>query len=654
MASADRGKDGGCGGGGDVGSLSGNIMSMASGAYAAATNFDTGAPDFGFDSPVPNPGGGFSAPDMPSLPEHPGSFTYDSLPTESITAPTLPGAPSLVYVSIPSFDGSMPALNFPDTPEWTDYEVPTEPTITTINPPDKPAYVLPVMGTLTDVVLPDPPALDLPVFDANLIDEDLLEPTNTFSFNEPEYVSAVKELLSNGLYDAIYNGNYGLDALDEQRLFDRARERELQGALLASENATRPYNLSGFPMPPGTLLRVQNAISQEVVNKVTSFNRELLIKEADLHWEGKKFSYTQAIEWEKTLMSFHNSLYERLLNAAKAEVQVALEVFRTRLDRYKVQQERYIARADVFKSLIQGELAKMEIYKAQIDAAKAKTEINRMIIEQYNARLEAIKTIMAAYQSEVEAFKTMTEAERIKIEMYKSQVEAYIGKIQGEAARFEAYKAAIQGEVAKVEVYKAQAEAYAAMVAGAKVAVDMNTAIVEQYRVSADVAIQSFNVQAKAIEMTRAQALAAISAAAEAYRANAAMYEAQAGVIVKIADTSGRWAEANYRVQMASSEVAIQSAKVQLEAAKASAEVGIEAMRSRGQIYAALAASAMSAINLNSSVSSSENKSCSESWVNSDSYSETESKSESKSESLNINQNANLSEEMVEYHYYEE
>lgn len=670
MASLGGGSIGRSGGGGGLGGgggcsagenftmeggkdIAGLIMGIASSAYGAAAGLD-----FTFDMPtfdMPNidiggVGGGGDV-DIGAPP----SYSPQSMPNlPALTVPEPIPPPALLAVDVPGFDVQVPTLAFPDTPAWIDYAAPTEPSVAGPTPPTPPALTYPTPPNLADIPIPDPPGLNIPVFDKTLLDEELIEPTNTFHYNEPQYTSLVKELLDNGLYDMIANSNYGLDALDEQRLWDRARERELLGMMLQSEDTFRPYSLSGFPMPPGTLLRAREAANQDIANKVSSFNRELLIKEADLHWEGKKFSYTQAIEWEKTLMAFHNAFYERMLNAAKAEVQVAIEIFRARIDRYKAQQERFLAQVEVYKAQVQAELTKIEIYKAQIDGARLAVDVGKARVDVYTAQLEAIKTRVSVYATEVEAAKAVMELERLKIDVYKGQIEAFVAKVQSEAAKFEAYKAGVQAEVSKVDIYTAQAKAYESIVAGRRLAVEMNSALIEQFKSRNQVLIDLFNAQVAGQQATRQAALAGIQANADGYRAQVAGYEAHGSVVVKAADVQGRWAETVYRCQMAGQEVAIAAARLALEAAKAQAEIAIQAMQVRGQVYAALASSALSAMNLNTSMSQSANYSCNESWSNSVGYSLSDSWSDSRSTNSNESFNLNASTEVVQYHYYEE
>jgi hypothetical protein len=96
-------------------------------------------------------------------------------------------------------------LNRPSYPTYA-YNSPELPTLDT-NPP-----------AMTDVTLPEAPSLQIPSFTAILEGTDVDMPTARWEFSETLYSSPLYDALYNVLLDAVENGDYGINPLDEQRI----------------------------------------------------------------------------------------------------------------------------------------------------------------------------------------------------------------------------------------------------------------------------------------------------------------------------------------------------------------------------------------------------------------------------------------------------
>ena len=542
-----------------------------------------------------------------NLPPRP---VFDPITWTPVVLTPLDPLPDIVDTAIPEFDVPMPTVTFNPAPDWVPPgEIPGRPTVLSYAAPDRPSITLPTEPVLSSVTIPTPQALDMPTFDESLLDEDLLTPTNTFNFNEVEYSSALKTAVASGLLTEIQNGGYGLNANDETLLFDREREREAKAGLSAVEETKKQFASLGFILPPGALVAAVNKATQEMLNKVSSINRELGLKRADLYWDGKKFTYQQAIQLESYLMNLHNSVQERTLNAAKAQIEVVINIFNAEVTRYKAKQERFVALAEVFKTKIQAELAKVEIYKAQMDGAKLEVEVNRSQIALYSERMNAVKVMMEIYKTDVDVFRVLSEVEKIKVDIFRAEVEAYVAEINAKKLEFEAYESSIKGELAKVETYKAQAGAYAAIIDGKKAAIESQklklTAYIEKNKglievFTAQVAEQKANMDAQKTY---------IEAQADVYKADVAAFDAEVGALTEVYKAGAQARELEYRAQLQALTANVEIAKLWLEKVVKTAELLVETDKTRADLYKGLASSAMSAMNVNAGLSGSYNDS---------------------------------------------
>ena len=536
-----------------------------------------------------------------NLPPRP---VFDPITWTPVELTPLDPLPDIVDTAIPDFDVPMPPVTFGDSPVWVaPGEIPGRPTVLSYAAPDRPGISIPTEPVLSSVTIPTPQALDMPIFDESLIDEDLLTPTNTFNFNEVEYSSALKTAVFSGLLDEIQNGGYGLNANDETLLFDREREREARAALSAVEETKKQFASLGFVLPPGALAAAVNKATQQMLDKVSSINRELGLKRADLYWEGKKFTYQNAIQLESYLMNLHNSVQERALNASKAQVEVMINIFNAEVTRYKAKQERFVALAEVFKTKIQAELAKVEIYKAQMDGAKLQVEVNRSQIALYSERMGAVKTMIEIYKTDVDVFRVLSEVEKIKVDIFRAEVEAYVSEIQAKKMEFDAYESSIRGELAKVETYKAQAGAYAAIIDGKKAAIEGQklklTAILEKNKGLIDVFTAQVAEQKAIMDAQKTY----IEAQADVYKADVAAFDAEVGAMTEIYKAGAQARELEYRAQLQGLTANVEIAKLWLEKVVKTAELLAESDKISADLYKGLASSAMSAMNVNAGLS---------------------------------------------------
>ena len=266
---------------------------------------------------------------------------------------------------------------------------------------------LPLINTtpppLSAVTFPDAPTLLVPTFDAVLEDEEVEQPTVTFDFSEVPYISRLHDALYNQLLAEIEDGGYGLRPEDETRLFERARDREQRAYQGAVKSATRLYSAAGFTMPTGGAVAAVQRAQTEMLEKVSSINREIMVKRGDMYLEGKKQNQAGVLGIEQMDQQRFTAMMDRALKAAAQRVTSVLEVAAFQLERVKLFMEKYKTLAMVFEIEAKVESTKADIYRNQIEAVKAQISANMALLEEFTARNKAIVDVFLAQVKEYEA-----------------------------------------------------------------------------------------------------------------------------------------------------------------------------------------------------------------------------------------------------------
>jgi hypothetical protein len=537
--------------------------------------------------------------------------------------PDLADIPEVDAVEISDFFGVSPTISIPDTPDALSADLPAEPEIVYPAVPTKPNYTQPTEPYLASVELPPVPAVSVPVFDEILVDEELLTPSNTFDFSVELYTSVLKDAVASGLLDEVQNGGYGLDPADEALLWARAREREQVAANQAIEDVMRTFSHSGFSMPPGALQSQIWKAQKEALNKTTSINREQTLERSNKYWEGKKFTYEQAQQLERLNIDLHNATQERSLNAAKATVQVAIDLFNANVTAYTARQERYKILAEVFDTVVRSEIAKVELYKAQVEGANVLVNVNRSQIDLYNARLASIQQIIDTYKTDVDAFNAISQVEKLKIEIFQAQVEAYVAEVEAKESEFKAYESQIRGEVSKVQAYEAEANAYRAVVDGQKAKIEASKLQLESYIETNKANVDIFEARSGVFNNIRQSQIAYNQSAGDGYKARASMFDAEIRGLIGAYGVNTDALQAQHQQQLATLAANTETAKLELSRIIDVARLQQEGRRAEADIARTLAASALSAVNCNASLSDSVSHSLSLAQSCSTNYSES-------------------------------
>lgn len=230
----------------------------------------------------------------------------------------------------------------------------------------------------------EPAAIALPA-------DDLTAPTNSFTYAEGAYDRILLDPLQAKLLADLTNGGYGIDTTDEDALFNRARDREVQLALTRIEEAGRTMAARGFPLPPGELSIHVDRAYQDMQDKVSGISREIFVNSAARFVENRKFTITESREMERIAMAFYNAIQERAVNVSRATAELGIVVY-----------NQLVAR-----------------YKARLDAAKLNSDVQYQISQ---VKVEHAKTVIEDFRTRVLAY----EADlRRQVDPLKLQVDLY-------------------------------------------------------------------------------------------------------------------------------------------------------------------------------------------------------------------------------------
>jgi len=327
---------------------------------------------------------------------------------------------------------SVPTVDFPIVAGG---DRPTVPDLGT-GPPEVPSIVL---STPADIVMPT---------------DDLLAPTDNFSFFEAAYVSTLMDPLKTKLFADLTNGGYGIDTADEAALYQRARDRETTAAMTRIDEAGRLMAARGFPLPPGELSIQIDRSYQILQEKLSSISREIFVDSAKRFVENRQFTIQEVRQLETVLIGFHSSIQERALNVAKATQELAIAVYNAILARYKLRLDAAKITSDVQLQRVQVDLARaqaaIELYRGQITAYEANLrqllEPLKLKVELYRADIDANRGITdgliaraALQQKVIEATSQQNiDLSRLTVETMKARLQAALSGLQFamESAKF--------------------------------------------------------------------------------------------------------------------------------------------------------------------------------------------------------------------------
>ncbi|MDP2618652.1 MAG: hypothetical protein Q8P46_00505, partial [Hyphomicrobiales bacterium] len=505
-------------------------------------------------------------------------------------------------VVVPEFTATAPVLEMPAIPSSALPSKPNEPEIT--DPVIPPSPTLPSVTPLilTGITFHEVEGITIPELSASRSVDDLVVPTNNFTFYEQLYSSALLDELQAKLLDNLQNGGYGIEPWDESALFDRARSRELESAMQQTEALIAGAAARGFPYPPGDLTVVLQRAEQDLQNKVSTINRDIALKRADLYVQNRQFTIEQTKALEQILIGYHNSMMERTLNAAKATLEAALKIYDAQVARFNAQLESDKTAASILESRIRAVALQLERARVQMEGTRVENDIQRTYIEVFKAQWHGVEQIINLWKGQLEGAQIAAGIQKLRLEAFHELISAFTAEVQAKVAEFNMYESGVKGQTARTEAFAAEARAYTATVEAAKVRADILIARLkgqievanqglEEYKTEADVYKTNIDAQAQTID-----------AKTRVYGAQVQGASAEAGAIGEAIRLDLSEKELEMRRNIANANIKLTQAKNELDVLLESLKLRVEAGQAAGQYYTAIVSAAVNSINTLSAI----------------------------------------------------
>ena len=547
----------------------------------------------------------------PSVPEEPTiTFNEPSLPSHSIGTIRDPA-----YTTAPEFTEPDPSITFPPLPEVLDLPtLPTAPDVDTdITLPSEPVYNIPSVPTLEELSIPDAPTLDYPTFDAVAPTDDVVAPPGlTFYWSEDDYTDdCVLEAVQDKLCDTLVNGGTGLNPEVEQAIWDRARNREDYNSKRTEDEIVDSYASRGFNIPPGAEYGKLQQSYQEQQNKLSSINRDIAIKQAELEQENVRHAITEAIRLEDTLIGHWNNRMQRAYDAARFTQEAGFRLFEAQVSYLNARISLYRMAVEAYEIRIRGEIARLEAYKAEIDAQRLIGDINEQAIRIYATQIDTLRVRADIYRTNMEAVRLQIEAEQSKVDVYRSQLEGYSTAVEARASEYDLYRTQIDAELSKVQVFDSKVNAFVSRIQGYAAQVDASTKItdadINKERLRLEEYNTRVNAQVSAGRLDIDYSNARVQVFAEQLRAYSSELQAES---VK-SDVWRKEVDAIVQKYQTEANVAVAESQANITRAIESGKLYLGTLEAETRILAQLTSAALTGINVSAGISGSGSESIS-------------------------------------------
>lgn len=537
----------------------------------------------------------------------PGITPVPNAPGVTVKSFTLPGGQpatsigALPAVVVDEFTALPPTLSNPVAPTVNFGTVPTLPTLRDVTVPEAPVVTLPSVPTML--------ALNTHTFGGIDLHEDWLDKLDTIpelSVLQPEKLQYVRgpqyasQLLDNlkATINARLMGGSGLLPAVEQALWDRARDRETQIALMKEQEVMRGAESLGFPMPAGAAFGALADARREYHDKLSGLSRDIAIKQAEMEQDNLKNAIASATQLESQLIDYSYKIERLVFEAAQAAATNEVQVFNANVEHFKALLAGYQAYAAAYDTLIKAELTKIEVYKALLSAEQTKAQINLALVQQYKAQIDGAMAGVEIFRAQVSAAQTLVSLEQTRMQAGAEQIKAFVATNNAEMSKVELFKAQIGADGLKLEGYKTQAQVYAT-----KAGVQTE---------KARVAVAQYQAQTSAISLAWDGWKAQVNAQATEIDASAKVAGMQLDAYKTAVTASGAHAELNARVWESSMKqyeagqnLALQAAKINNDALIHTNDARMEAAKVGAQVVAQQVASALNIVNTSASISGS-------------------------------------------------
>ena len=310
------------------------------------------------------------------------------------------------------------------TAEMPDYDIPYDFQDITLDsdlrdPPEPPSdddltpgdVDAPVLGVITPITVP---TITIPEYT-------LESPVAELLYDEAPYQSGLQDAIKTALIDFIANGGTGLSATVEDALWARARARQDILNERTYDEANEFFASRNYTIPAGALGgRLTEALAEQT-RADAQLNFEIMIEQARLARAQSEHTMNASITLEGQDKELFNNTANRALDAAKAAVQVIIDIF-------DVKVREYIAKLDGNKLIVEAEKIKIDaiatankstvdVYVAEVEAYKTKIQMELGIVEMV-AKVYGYK--IAGYEAEAKVAALDLDAQ---IKVYQARID---------------------------------------------------------------------------------------------------------------------------------------------------------------------------------------------------------------------------------------
>lgn len=539
--------------------------------------------------------------------------------TDTALAVQLPTPPNSGLPTPPDQPAPFESPEYPDAPE---YETPLLPELRAITLPDLDAPDLSGVTAMISSLRADKPVS--PVLPATPNFRDLSAYYYTLTNNQlTAFVGNCAALASvcPRLTELLAGDSIGIPAAVAQGLRDRAFVAEDRQAFQAEREALSDWLVRGFTLPGGALEAKLAQIRQLNRDKKAQLNRDLWLEEAKLEIENLRFALQQGIAYEGMLRDSWAKLYGVVQAMTSADIETALKVLEAAISLYKTQVEAWSVEFSTVKDQIQIELAKVEVYKSELEGQKLIGDLNQQDVELYKSRWEAVKAQADVYKTSVDAANGKLQAELGKLEYAAKRIQIYTAQVGAYGEEWKAYGIAAEAEKTKTELFRAQAQAFSARVDAYGKSVDAAKVMGEFDMDGLKLRLERWQGQLEQYKADVQTEVARIDAQVKASGVESDIYKAKAQVEGAYTEFEIRKLDYALSVDRLASEVALKTSDLEQTRELALQKMALEALDAVARTGSQLAGSAMSAMNVQASLSSGS--------TTSDQYSEVHTYSES-------------------------
>lgn len=512
----------------------------------------------------------------------------------------------IAWGEAPTFTPTIASIAIPNPPRPIDLgDAPVRPDIGTVAVPVAPALPTVSAPTLLDITVPQVVFPTLPTLDIGAEPQfDGTTPNTGIDYVEAAYGSAVLDKLKVEIHRML-SGGTGLHPAVELALFDRARAREDIAAGKAVDEAFGTFAARGFELPPGALVAAVDAIRERNHAATSTIARDILIQSAQWEIENLRTAVAQGVALETVTIGLHNAIADRGLRLAQARVDAEVASYNVLVAIFNAKQQARSVRVTLFEAQLRAALAPLEATKLAIEAEGLKGQINESLVRTYVAQQDAVRVLIERFRAEVQGAQAQSDLERAKIEIYRGDVEAWRTRVDARRVEFDAYEAHVRGEVAKAGIYDAEARAFASTVDAFQAGENVKLGRIGARRDALLASVTLFDSKVRGESDRVRGEVGAIQARAEGFRADLQRYSAELG-----ADTSERGMllqSQEARLRNALAAVEITSRQYDSAQARLLQQAGLikDALTAVGSMTSQLAAGAMSAMHVSTSMSGS-------------------------------------------------